>query len=176
MFDSESNPILADASPEYVGFRVRFLAFIIDSIIASIVISPLVVMVMGEVDIGSYDLNDPQQALELLLSLSVNLSVDMTLMGVAVILFWIFKSSTPGKMVFSAIIINAADGGKPTSFQLIIRYLGYFISLFGLGLGFVWIAFDKRKQGWHDKMAGTIVVKSKKVKESIKSPDCEHTG
>ena len=47
MSESENNSIRADASPEYVGFMIRFLAFMIDSIIASIVISPLVVMVLG---------------------------------------------------------------------------------------------------------------------------------
>jgi uncharacterized RDD family membrane protein YckC len=40
-----------------------------------------------------------------------------------------------------------------------VRALACFISLIALGLGFFWIAFDAEKQGWHDKIAGTVVVR-----------------
>ena len=55
-------------------------------------------------------------------------------------------------------INDAATGEKPTMKQWILRYIGYFVSIVPLGLGYVWVAFDKRKQGWHDKLAGTVVV------------------
>jgi uncharacterized RDD family membrane protein YckC len=45
--------------------------------------------------------------------------------------------------------------------QYIIRYLGYYVSIFALGLGFLWVAWDDKKQGWHDKMAGTVVILNK---------------
>jgi len=165
--DSASPVQTASVTPQYVGFWLRFLAFCIDSVIASLVISPLVVMVIGEVDLASYDLNDPVSLMDLLMTLSINLSFDATLMGIAVVLFWIFKSSTPGKMVFKATIVNATDGGKPKPIRLIIRYLGYFLNIFALGIGFYWIGIDKRKQGWHDKLAGTVVIKQPAVKEQI---------
>ena len=41
----------------------------------------------------------------------------------------------------------------------VVRALACFISLVALGLGFIWIAFDSEKQGWHDKIAGTVVVR-----------------
>jgi uncharacterized RDD family membrane protein YckC len=41
----------------------------------------------------------------------------------------------------------------------IVRYLGYYVSAIPLLLGFVWVAFDERKQGLHDKLAGTFVVR-----------------
>lgn len=44
---------------------------------------------------------------------------------------------------------------------LIGRYLAYYVSLIPFGLGFIWVAFDGRKQGWHDKLAGTVVVRKK---------------
>ena len=54
-----------------------------------------------------------------------------------------------------------AKTGQPASpLQCIVRYLGYFVSALPLGLGFIWVAFDKRKQGWHDKIARTLVVGS----------------
>jgi uncharacterized RDD family membrane protein YckC len=39
-----------------------------------------------------------------------------------------------------------------------VRYLGYFVSALPLGLGFFWVAWDKRKQGFHDKLAKTVVI------------------
>jgi len=49
--------------------------------------------------------------------------------------------------------------GKPTIKQFLLRFLGYMVVSFTLGIGFIWIIFDRRKQGWHDKMANTVVVK-----------------
>ena len=42
--------------------------------------------------------------------------------------------------------------------QLLTRYLSYLISTLPLGIGFLWIAIDPQRQGWHDKLAGTSVV------------------
>ena len=78
---------------------------------------------------------------------------------VAVILFWIYKSATPGKMALSVKIVDEKTGGKPSTKQYIIRYLGYYVSLVALGLGFFWVAWDNKKQGWHDKFAGTVVIR-----------------
>ena len=80
--------------------------------------------------------------------------------AVASITFWIYKSATPGKMVFGLKIVDAETAGPCGTGQLIGRYLGYYPSFLVLGLGFIWVAFDKRKQGWHDKMAGTLVIRS----------------
>lgn len=74
-------------------------------------------------------------------------------------LFWVYRQATPGKMVISARIVDARTGGKPGTGQLIGRYLGYYVSIIPLLLGLVWVAFDARKQGWHDKLAGTVVVR-----------------
>jgi uncharacterized RDD family membrane protein YckC len=61
-------------------------------------------------------------------------------------------------MITKIKIINADTGMKLSIGQCIIRYLAYFPAiLFGL-LGVIWVAFDKRKQGWHDKLARTLVV------------------
>ncbi|MBL8320870.1 MAG: RDD family protein, partial [Acinetobacter sp.] len=44
--------------------------------------------------------------------------------------------------------------------QSIIRYVGYFPAMMALFIGIFWVAFDKRKQGWHDKMANTVVIRT----------------
>ena len=82
---------------------------------------------------------------------------------IAVILLWKYYQATPGKMIFKATIVDARTGGKPSLRQLIIRYLGYIISTIPLCLGIFWVAFDKKKQGFHDKLANTVVVQPKVI-------------
>jgi RDD family protein len=60
-------------------------------------------------------------------------------------------------------IVDARTGANPTAAQHIIRYLGYFVSILPLFLGALWVAFDPRKQVWHAKLAGTVVVRPKVV-------------
>ncbi|MBC7620480.1 MAG: RDD family protein, partial [Candidatus Saccharibacteria bacterium] len=79
----------------------------------------------------------------------------------AIVLFWIYRQATPGKIAIGAHIVDAMTGGKPSTRQLLIRYVGYYVSTIPLFLGMIWVAFDPRKQGWHDKMAGTVVVRKK---------------
>lgn len=78
-----------------------------------------------------------------------------------VILFWVYKGATPGKMAISAKVVDAVTGEHPSTPRYIARYVGYLLSFLPLGLGFIWITFDKRKQGWHDKLSGTVVVRKK---------------
>ena len=80
---------------------------------------------------------------------------------VLVILFWAKKQATPGKMAVSAKIVDAKTGGKPSTKQCVGRYFAYILSFIPFGLGFLWVAFDPKKQSWHDKLAGTVVVKIK---------------
>jgi uncharacterized RDD family membrane protein YckC len=66
--------------------------------------------------------------------------------ALAVIAFWIAKQATHGKIVISAKILDADSGKAPSTRQFIARYLAYYVSLIPLGLGFLWIAFDKRSR------------------------------
>jgi uncharacterized RDD family membrane protein YckC len=131
---------------QYVGFWERFLAFVVDSIWVSIVIGLIVAAAYG----GSL----PPSSQGLAASI-----IQLLLGAAAIILYWVFRSTSPGKMIISAIIVDADTLGRPSALQLVGRYCGYYVSILGLGLGFLWIAFDARKQGWHDKLAGTVVVR-----------------
>lgn len=72
---------------------------------------------------------------------------------------WIVWRATPGKLAVRAEIADAYTGGRPRLGQLVGRYLAYAISALFVGLGFLWVALDSRKQGWHDKLAGTLVIR-----------------
>ena len=79
--------------------------------------------------------------------------------AVVVILFWVHVGATPGKLAMSARVVDADTGEPVTTKQSVIRYLGYVVSLIPLCVGYFWIGLDRRKQGWHDKMANTVVVR-----------------
>ncbi|MBZ2208307.1 RDD family protein [Massilia soli] len=134
---------------EYAGFWSRVGATIIDTIILMIVTVPLLWTIYG----ASYWESDA------LVAGPADFVVSYLLPAVAVILLWIRLSATPGKIAIGATIVDARTGGKPTAGQFVIRYLGYFVSTIPLCLGLIWVGFDSRKQGWHDKMAGTVVIK-----------------
>jgi uncharacterized RDD family membrane protein YckC len=78
-----------------------------------------------------------------------------------VIWFWTQKQATPGKAVLSLRVLDAESGKNLSIGQSIGRYLGYFVSVIPLGLGLLWVGLDSRKQGWHDKLAHTVVVRAK---------------
>lgn len=144
---------------EYVGFWIRFWAFAIDSALISLLLVPLLAPLLrawGAAD-GGIDL------VNLAANLTVpNLALNLLAPAIAVLVFWHYRSATPGKMLFGATIVDATTGRAPGTGQLIGRYLGYYVSLVPCFLGLVWIAFDRRKQGWHDKLANTVVIRRRR--------------
>lgn len=72
--------------------------------------------------------------------------------------FWVWRGQTPGKMAMGIKVIRT-DSSPLTLQYALLRYLGYIVSAIILFVGFIWIAFDSRKQGIHDKIADTYVVK-----------------
>ncbi len=150
------------AEPQYVGFWARFLAMIIDSLWITVIMVLVILAIFGD-DFMAATMTAPNSSAEMAAATGAgaagSLLVQLLLPALLVVAFWVYKSATPGKMVISAEIVDAKTLGKPSTGQLIVRYIGYYISTFIFGLGFLWVAFDKRKQGWHDKIAGTLVIK-----------------
>ena len=72
--------------------------------------------------------------------------------------FWIWRGQTPGKMIAGIKIIRT-DSSPIEWTHAVLRYFGYIVCFLTLTIGFIWIAFDERKQGLHDKIADTYVVK-----------------
>ena len=98
--------------------------------------------------------------------LLTDMGYQAAVIGAIIMLFWIFRNATPGKMLLNMEIVDARTGHSPTLFQWVLRYVGYVIAVLPLMLGFLWILWDKKRQGWHDKIAGTVVIlKSKKEKQ-----------
>lgn len=136
---------------KYAGFWIRTGAAIIDTILIMLIVVPLLIAVYGWAYFGSSQTS--------LIAGPADFLISWVLPAVAVIAFWIVKQATPGKMAVSTRIVDAASGEAASAGQLVGRYLAYYVSLLPLGLGILWVAFDKKKQGWHDKLAGTVVVR-----------------
>jgi uncharacterized RDD family membrane protein YckC len=145
------SPGINDHELEYVGFWLRVWAALIDAVLLLVVIAPALSWIYGAEYWTSKRVNfGPADFL-----------IASVLPSIAVVIFWIYRQATPGKMAFGARIVDAATGGKPTATQLVGRYLAYFISAFPLLLGFIWVGFHERKQGFHDMLAGTVVVRQR---------------
>jgi uncharacterized RDD family membrane protein YckC len=136
---------------EYVGFWLRVGAALIDTILMLVIVAPVLTWIYG----AGYWMS------ERLIHGPADVLFNWVLPAVAVILFWNYRQATPGKMVIGARIVDAKTGGKPSLGQLIGRYFGYFVSSIPLLLGLIWVGIDSRKQGWHDMLAGTVVVRPK---------------
>ena len=162
MEEQISHATVDATAPRYVGFWLRFVAFIIDSIWTSIVIGIVIALLFNDAFMALAELPpdaSPEELAAAMSAMGSTVMVETLLFAVLIIGFWLWKCATPGKMLISAEIADAKTLGKPSAGQLIIRYIGYIISTVVLMLGFLWIAIDSRKQGWHDKIAGTIVVR-----------------
>ena len=144
---------VAEQTLEYVGFWARVGASLIDTVLVLVVVIPLLVAIYGS---GYFD-----AAQTGFITGPADFVISWLLPAIVVVLFWMSKQATPGKMAISARVVDAATGGSLSVGQAIGRYLAYFVSSVPLGLGFFWVAFDSKKQGWHDKLAGTVVVRAK---------------
>lgn len=142
---------------EYAGFWIRVGAALIDTLLILIIIGPLLTLIYGK----DYWIG------EAFFYGFWDLVLSYIFPAIAVVVFWSYQSATPGKIALKLRIVDAKTGGKPTTGQLIGRYLGYYLSLIPLGLGIIWVGIDKKKQGWHDKVAGTVVIRNLK-KEQVK--------
>jgi len=132
----------------YAGFGIRFAAALIDTFLFSVVFIPIA-LIFGPDDYYAID-QVGLTSFDLLMQL---------LFAVVYITFWVKLSATPGKILLKLKILDAKTGQQIRLSQAITRYLGYFVSAIVFCLGYIWIGFDARKQGWHDKMAKTVVVR-----------------
>jgi uncharacterized RDD family membrane protein YckC len=74
------------------------------------------------------------------------------------VVMWATKGTTIGGIICGLKVVRIDD--RPLEWSVaVVRALGGFLSLAVAGLGFIWVAFDDEKQSWHDKIAGTTIVK-----------------
>jgi uncharacterized RDD family membrane protein YckC len=148
---------------ECAGFWLRSLATLVDTILLLVIILPILLILHGPEQI----LNNPHHTI-------VDCVIIYSLPIIGTLLFWIYRSATPGKILLHLSIIDAKTGNKPKTIQYILRYLGYIFAMMPFSAGLLWIAFDTKKQGWHDKIAGTIVVTHGPKRRQATGTCCNH--
>ncbi len=161
--DIESSlPPSATASvrmPQFAGFWIRLVAFIIDSLLVG-----LLFLVLVGAGIFGYISGSDSDVLNELMSdpFGINLNfyngIFFTL-NIAYFSFFLSRSGqTPGKMICGLKVIRV-DGGPLGIGQAVLRTLGYYLNEITLFIGFFWVAIDQKKQGLHDKIAGTYEIR-----------------
>ena len=134
---------------EYAGFWIRFGAFLIDMIIVLIVVYVPLSFIYGQ----EYWLEDQ------IIYGFWDVLLRWVLPACATVWFWLKYLATPGKMATKLKVVDAVSGEKMSLGQAIGRYFAYIPATLPLGLGLIWVGVDKKKQGWHDKLAGTVVIR-----------------
>ncbi|NJP04514.1 MAG: RDD family protein [Chloroflexaceae bacterium] len=146
---------------QYAGFASRLIALLIDGAILIITMNLVVwslrtfrdfldtFLLFGS--LRSWPIfDDPSQ------SVSITVSSTLLIIGYHV-LFVFIVGQTPGK-IFMGLRVVSVDGKRVSLFQALIRFLTYSVSAIFLGMGFLWVLLDDRRQCWHDKLAHTYVV------------------
>lgn len=142
---------------EYAGLWIRIFQALVDTCLWYAVTLPIYIFVYGDDYFSKYFESE-----DIFLG-ATDIWLSWIIPAIVVVSFWVWKSATPGKILTKTKIVDQASGGAPTFVQFVKRYFGYYVSGAALGLGIIWIAFDKRKQGWHDKIAGTVVIRERPI-------------
>jgi uncharacterized RDD family membrane protein YckC len=138
---------------DYAGFPRRLLALCLDSLLVSALSSIVVIALFGMDHLVQLHQATNPASIDWQAT-----AIEQAISAAWCIGFWAWWMATPGKQLFDCQVVDATTLGKPSLGRLVIRYIGYIVSLLPLGLGFLWIVFDRRRQGWHDKMANTLVI------------------
>jgi len=145
----------------YAGFVSRFVGFLLDVALLMVVLSltttfvnALVGLFNLEALVGRFMTGDSAAA-----------AVGVALTGLAGTLFvvaygviaWGLNGQTVGDLLVGVRVVRA-DGHRVSFGRALVRMIGCYVSGLALFLGFIWAIYDGRRQGWHDKLAGTVVV------------------
>ena len=144
------------------GIRVVPLTFVLDSLVIGIITTAIAPGAFTFTQTGPnyFELNYGPSAFGGLVGL------------VYFVGLWAWRGQTAGMMLFKLRVVRADDGGDVDVVRSILRYVGLIISFAVILVGVIWVAFDGRKQGWHDKIGSTVVVRP----ASLQSPRPRRSG
>jgi uncharacterized RDD family membrane protein YckC len=133
----------------YAGFWIRFGAACIDLIVLLIVTGIPLSLIYGPAYWSS----------DAMFKGFWDVAISLVLPMVATIWLWSQFGATPGKMALKLKVLDARTGSNPSIGRSVNRYLAYLASTLPFALGYIWIGVDKKKRGFHDMLAGTVVVR-----------------
>jgi uncharacterized RDD family membrane protein YckC len=131
---------------QYGGFWIRVVAYIIDAIILGIVNAVIDAILQ-------VNPQNPQSA-----TYGVALTLEILLSVAYFAGLWTYMGATLGQRIFKLRVVDANTGQPISLGKALLRWVGLIISFLVCFIGVIWVAFDARKQGWADKIAGTLVL------------------
>ena len=140
------------------GFWIRFVAFFIDGIIIAV---PFFILFGILTAASGGFINADGTANAAASSGSSLLSLVGTVAEIVYLVYFWSRGATLGMRLLGLRVIDANTGGTLTLGKAALRYVGFTVSALVCYIGLIWAAFDSRKQGWHDKIASTLVVHAK---------------
>jgi uncharacterized RDD family membrane protein YckC len=159
-------PIGYARQPTYAGFWIRLVARFVDGVIVSV---PLIVLfaIFGGVAaiIGSGASSSDQSTQNAVAVGFSGIFILFYLVALVVVIgyqvyFWGTSGSTLGMRLFHLRVVDADTGGPIGIPRAIVRWLMTIVNSWACYIGWIWVAFDPRKQGWHDKVANSVVLQS----------------
>ena len=149
-----------DLSGQYAGIASRLLAFILDLIVlvvafgfaGMIVTTTFSIFPVAALYENIFGVQPPPGLQSLVASILAPVSAALYwLVG------WQLTGQTVGKLIMGIRVVGP-DGEYPPFWRALRRLFGYLVIALSLGLGFLWILVDRRRRGWDDMLAGTVVV------------------
>lgn len=156
-----ADPFKVTAIRTYGRFWIRLVARLVDFVILGIPAG----LLLGTLGWIQYDLlgGDPDSPAHAVVAAFQLLGTALVLVGVVLyqLLLWTHGGATVGQRALGLRVVDATTGGPITLGTAGTRCIGQLLdtAVCGLPIGYVWAAFDHRKQTWHDKLAGTVVVR-----------------
>lgn len=157
-WDAGPKPVGPAPGLRYGGFWIRTLAYLLDT--AVLVVAMVLVANTIGVDFFDFEVRDSSTNVFAGRSYSMNLNP----LGFVVVLAyfvvqWALRGQTFGMAPFRLRILRADDGRPIGAGRALGRFFGLLLAFLVFAIGVIWVAADARKQGWHDKLAGTVVVR-----------------
>ncbi|HET7465783.1 MAG TPA: RDD family protein [Candidatus Dormibacteraeota bacterium] len=148
----------------YAGFWIRFVARFVDGLIVGIpltIVLFVLVAIGGVIGSNTSDQN-AQNAAAGVLGGAFVLFYIVALLGIAgyQIYFWGTSGQTIAMRLFHLRVVDATTGAPIGIGRAIVRWLMTLVNSWACYIGWIWVAFDARKQGWHDKVASSVVLQT----------------
>src|SRR5580658_8972498 len=152
----------------YAGFWIRFGAWSIDSFVVGFAFGlPLAILFPQQ---GFLSTSTCTQFVSGMCVTSTTTWVlaattlpDFLVTGLYFVLTWWLTGGTVGQHLLGLRVVDQTTGGRISLRQSVVRFFGYLLSIWVLCLGLIWAGVDTYKQGWHDKLARTDVVRQYRV-------------
>jgi uncharacterized RDD family membrane protein YckC len=150
----------APTSGRFAGFWIRFVAYLIDSVIVGGVAFGIIKVT------GAITVTCPADTVDLTTSCPGGVTTVSPLLWVVLIAGILYNpvlwgiGGTIGQRVLGLRVADANTGAAIGIGHGFLRLVGYIVASIPIYLGLIWVAFDSRKQGWHDKIASSVVIRN----------------